>query len=62
VTGLLGAGLILDFLHEHDHVPWQMFASLVNDGTGEYRWPDRPWLPLTYSLRASRPIVAPDAP
>jgi SAM-dependent methyltransferase len=59
VMGLLNAGLTLDFLHEHDHVPWQMFASLVNDGTGEYRWPDRPWLPLAYSLRASRPIAIP---
>jgi SAM-dependent methyltransferase len=53
VMGLLNAGLTLDFLHEHDSVPWKMFASLVDDGTGEYRWPDRPWLPLSYSLRAS---------
>jgi len=65
VMGLLNAGLTLEFLHEHDSVPWQMFTTLVDDGTGngqwrQYRWPDRPWLPLSYSLRARR-AVAPDA-
>lgn len=52
VMALLNAGLRLEFLHEHDHVPWKMFSSLVDNGAGEYRWPDRPWLPLSYSLRA----------
>jgi len=59
VMALINAGLVLDFLHEHDSVTWKMFASLVDDRTGEgqwrnYRWPDRPWLPLAYSLRAIR--------
>ena len=63
VTALLRAGLVLEFLHEHDHVPWRMFSSLVECGDGEgqwreYKWPDRPWLPLSYSLRVRRPVGA----
>jgi SAM-dependent methyltransferase len=54
VTALLRAGLTLEFLHEHATVPWKMFNCLVDDGAGEYRWPDRPWLPLSYSLRARK--------
>ena len=54
VMALLDAGLRLEFLHEHDHVPWKMFSALVDDGAGEYRWPDRPWLPLSYSLRVRK--------
>jgi SAM-dependent methyltransferase len=52
VTALLAAGLTLRWLHEHDAVPWRMFELLVKDQAGMYRWPDRPWLPLAYSLRA----------
>lgn len=54
VTGLIEAGLRLDWLHEHDRVPWRMFACLAQDEAGLYCWPDRPWLPLAYSLRATR--------
>ncbi len=54
VTSLLDAGLALNWLHEHDSVPWRMFDQLVRDATGMYRWPDRAWLPLAYSLRAER--------
>lgn len=62
VMGLLRAGLTLDFLHEHPIATWKMFSSLVDNGNGEYRWPDRPWLPLSYSLRAVRPNGARGAP
>lgn len=54
VTALIEAGLRLDWLHEHDRVPWRMFDCLVRDAAGLYRWPNRPWLPLAYSLRATR--------
>ena len=54
LTGLIGAGLRLDRFQEHDTVRWPMFDCLVPDGTGAYRWPDKPWLPLSYSLRASK--------
>jgi SAM-dependent methyltransferase len=56
VTGLISAGLRLDWLHEHDRVPWRMFGILVEDPPGMYRWPDKPWLPLAFSLRATRPV------
>lgn len=55
VTGLVGAGLRLDWLHEHDAVPWRMFECLREDPDGMFRWPERPWLPLAFSLRATRP-------
>jgi SAM-dependent methyltransferase len=55
VTSLIDAGLRLDWLHEHPAVAWQMFACLVQDHVGLYRWPDKPWLPLAYSLRATKP-------
>jgi hypothetical protein len=32
---------------------------LVRDDSGFYRWPDKPWLPLSYSLRAVKPEGAP---
>jgi SAM-dependent methyltransferase len=54
VTALIDAGLTLRWLHEHDAVPWRMFKLLVQDADGMYRWPDRPWLPLAFSLRAER--------
>jgi SAM-dependent methyltransferase len=56
VTGLISAGLRLDWLHEHDCVPWRMFGILVEDSPGMYRWPDKPWLPLAFSLKATRPV------
>jgi SAM-dependent methyltransferase len=55
VTALLEAGLMLRWLHEHDAVPWRMFKLLVEGADGLYRWPDKPWLPLGFSLRAERP-------
>ncbi len=55
VTALIEAGLRLDWLHEHDGLVWRMFACQVEDEAGLFRWPDKPWLPLSYSLRATRP-------
>jgi SAM-dependent methyltransferase len=54
VSGLLNANLQLDWLHEHDAVTWHMFDVLVRSADGLWRWPDKPWLPLAYSLRATR--------
>jgi len=56
IMGLIEAGLVLDTLTEHDSVAWQMFECLVPNDTGGFRWPDKPWLPLAYSLRARRPL------
>ena len=55
ITALLDAGLRLDRFAEHDRIVWQMFDCLIRDETGYYRWPDKPWLPLSYSLRAVKP-------
>lgn len=54
VTGLIEAGMRLDWLHEHDAVPWAMFRILATGEDGLYRWPDKPWLPLAFSLMATR--------
>lgn len=57
VTALIEAGLRLDWLHEHDRVPWRMLPTLVRQEDGFWGWPDRKWLPLSYSLRATKPTV-----
>jgi SAM-dependent methyltransferase len=54
ISSLLGADMRLDWLHEHDAVPWHMFDVLVRGADGLWRWPDKPWLPLAFSLRATR--------
>ena len=54
ISALLKAGMTLDWLHEHDAVTWHMFDVLIKDADGLWRWPDKPWLPLAFSLRATR--------
>jgi SAM-dependent methyltransferase len=56
VTALINAGLRLDWLREHPSVPWRMFSILVPDQAGMYSWPQQPWLPLAFSLMATRSI------
>jgi SAM-dependent methyltransferase len=53
VTALIEAGLTLNWLHEHDAITWRMFDHLVKGSDCLYRWPDKPWLPLAFSLLAS---------
>jgi len=55
VTAAAGAGLRLDFLHEHDADAFQRYEALERHGT-EYRYPaGQPRAPQMYSLRATRP-------
>jgi SAM-dependent methyltransferase len=56
ITSLLKAGLKLKWLHEHDSVPFQRYKGLVGNSHGMYHWPDKGWFPLSFSLRAERPI------
>ncbi len=49
---LQSAGLRLEWLREHPRIAWQMFRCLVQDADGFWTWPDKPWLPLSVSLRA----------
>lgn len=54
LAALSAAGLRLDWLREHALIAWPMFPSLVRAGRGNWTWPDKPWLPLSLSLRATR--------
>jgi hypothetical protein len=54
ITSVIAAGMRLDWLHEHDSVPWRMFRCLQPTDGGAYRWPGEPWLPLAFSLMATR--------
>ena len=57
VTAVLGAGLELTSLTEHDSAPWDALpgAMVVDESTGEYRLRDRPErLPATFTLTAVR--------
>jgi SAM-dependent methyltransferase len=56
IGALLESGLRLDFLHEHETLPWRFFPMMVPAGERLYRLPDgHPTLPLAFSLRASKP-------
>jgi SAM-dependent methyltransferase len=59
VMALVRAGLRIEDLREHDHAPWRAFPFLIEEeASGERRWrmpPDRPAIPLMFSLRARKP-------
>ena len=55
LTALIDAGLTIEMVHEHDAVLWQMFSCLKKGDDGLYRWPDKAWFPLGWSLRARKP-------
>jgi SAM-dependent methyltransferase len=54
ITALLGAGMSLTALVEHDTVPWEALpGQMERVDDGEWRLKDRPWrLPHTYTLQA----------
>jgi len=56
VSAVLGAGLRLTGLAEHDSVPWDALPGQMDAlGGGEWRLADRPWrLPHSYTLQAVR--------
>src|SRR3954466_10898378 len=62
VTALLGEGLVLETLVEHDSVPWDAFPGHTEElPGGEHRIKDRPWrLPHSYTISAMKP--RPSAP
>lgn len=56
VSALIDAGLVLELLHEHDFTLWARWPWLERHDDHTFRLPpDRPSLPLMYSLRARRP-------
>ena len=56
VTALIESGLTINFLHEHDRVPWRPFACTVamEDGLMFRLSPEIPSLPLAFSLKATK--------
>lgn len=56
VTALLGSGLRLTRLVEHDSVPWDALPGQMQKlASGEFRLADRPWrLAHSYTLQAER--------
>lgn len=55
ISAIAAAGLRVEFVHEHDTIPFQRYAALVADGE-RFRYPDQSArLPLRYSLAASSP-------
>jgi SAM-dependent methyltransferase len=53
VTALAGAGLRIEFLHEHDRTFFQRFTVLERTGPTEHRFPvGQPRVPLMFSVRA----------
>jgi SAM-dependent methyltransferase len=55
IMSLINAGLRIERFHEHDSITWQMFAHLEKRTPIQHVWPDKPWLPLSFSLRAAKP-------
>ena len=56
LNGLIGAGLRLDWHHEHSALTWNLFPNMEEGRDGLYRLPaGHPQLPLSFSLKASRP-------
>jgi SAM-dependent methyltransferase len=52
---LIGAGMALLWLHEHEILAWRGLPMLVPAGAGQWRLPDgHPRFPLSYSLRARK--------
>ena len=62
ISTLLAADMTLDWLHEHDAVTWRMFNVLVRDAERLWRWPGKPWLPLAFSLKATRRFTSTGRP
>ena len=56
---LIEAGLVLEFLHEHDYTLFLRWPLLEKSGFDPHRLPEgTPRLLLMYSLRARRPVEA----
>ena len=53
IGALIGAGLRLEFFHEHEQIPWRAFPMMVETGEDLFELPEGfPRIPLSYSLKA----------
>ncbi|MGC5701017.1 class I SAM-dependent methyltransferase [Pseudomonas sp. NFXW11] len=59
ISALLGQGLQITGLVEHQSIPWEALpGQMVMDERGEWRLKEAPWrLPLSYSLQAIKPLA-----
>lgn len=57
INALIGAGLRLDFLHEFPFLCWDNFPFMVRGEDRYWRLPgEHDTIPLTFSLKASKPL------
>lgn len=55
IGGLMDQGLMLEFLHEHETIPWKLFNCMVPAGEGMFRLPDGSVpMPLGFSIRMQK--------
>jgi len=58
ISALSGAGLRIDFLHEHPFAAWARFSTMKRADDGYFYLPDRDVrFPLSFSLMASKPLA-----
>ncbi|MBA2540039.1 MAG: class I SAM-dependent methyltransferase, partial [Deltaproteobacteria bacterium] len=56
ITSLTSAGLHLEEMREYAHTVWQAFPFMVEEAPGRFVMPpDKPKLPLMFSLRVTKP-------
>jgi len=56
LNALIHAGLVLEWLHEHERLAWRLFKNMEEGPDRMFRLPaGQPSLPLAFSLRARRP-------
>jgi 2-polyprenyl-3-methyl-5-hydroxy-6-metoxy-1,4-benzoquinol methylase len=58
VSVIAGAGLRIDFLREHPLLVWQNTRDMVHGDDGMWRLPGDP-MPLSFSLKATKPYAGP---
>jgi len=54
VSALAGAGLRTEFLHEYPFASWARLPSVERGDDGYWHLPERPGIPLLFSLRARK--------
>ncbi|MBA8824652.1 hypothetical protein FHX42_001999 [Saccharopolyspora lacisalsi] len=55
ISAVAGSGLRIEFVHEHDTIPFPRYGALVTDGTRFHYLDHSARLPLMYSLAATAP-------
>ena len=57
VNALIGAGLRLDFLREHEQIAWRAFPDMIETGVDLFSLPPGvPRLPMSFSIGATKPL------